>query len=346
MLMFALVASAMMANAQVVTDEYAQSGNKLLDNVYVGATVGATTPLYLNDVFPLNATFGLKVGKNFNPVFGANLEGTTMFGSHSYFGRFDGESHNAFRALNVGLNGTINLTNLFLGYKGSPRFFELGTETGLGWLHTFIPNASNYNNLSAKTALNLMFNVSDASQIVVTPGVYWNLSAKDKIQFDSRFAQLGLAVSYVYKFKTSNGTHNFKLYNITAMNDTINNLRAALSKKPTEVIKEVRVVEPAAAITAPVTIPFAFESAELSDSAKVMLDGIIKAAKAKGKGLNVYGYASKERNETTGYNLALSEYRAKAVARYIQQQGVATDDVRWFGASELSQRAARVFINE
>ena len=47
---------------------------KFLDNWYLGVKGGATTPMTFNSVFPLNPTAGIKLGKNFSPVFGANFE--------------------------------------------------------------------------------------------------------------------------------------------------------------------------------------------------------------------------------------------------------------------------------
>ena len=48
-------------------------------------------------------------------------------------------------------------------------------------------------------------------------------------------------VGYTYHFKTSNGTHSFKLYDVGKMNDEINKLQADLARKPKEVVKEVKV---------------------------------------------------------------------------------------------------------
>ena len=48
---------------------------KFFDNVYLGVEGGASTNLSFNSTFPLNGAAGIKLGKNFSPVFGANFEG-------------------------------------------------------------------------------------------------------------------------------------------------------------------------------------------------------------------------------------------------------------------------------
>ena len=40
----------------------------------------------------------------------------------------------------AGLFGTVNLSNLFMGYKGMPRVFDVEAVIGAGWLHAFHGN--------------------------------------------------------------------------------------------------------------------------------------------------------------------------------------------------------------
>ena len=64
----------------------------------------------------------------------------------------------------------------------------------------------------------------------------------DAVQFGKQAAQLGLFVGLNYKFKTSNGTHNFTIVTprdqaeIDALNAQINELR---NRKPEVITKEV-----------------------------------------------------------------------------------------------------------
>ena len=340
------------ANAQLATENA-----KLFDNTYVGVEVGATTPLNFNSVFPVNPVAGIKFGKELTPVFGLEVEGLAVFGDNVYrYGvnnsmlePIDGAmnvhkngSINTFvKATNVGLNGVINWSNLFGGYKGAPRVFELKTNTGLGWMHYFgdfttnivggyVP-AGKQNVLTAKTAIDLAFNLGKkkAHTFTISPGVYWGLSETGKIKFNKNYAQFGVMIGYTYHFKTSNGTHYFKTYDVGAMTDEISRLNEELAKKPTEVevIKYVdRVVinnnAPATNNLADVktseTVFFAFDSAELDDRAKETLN------KLGENGIYVIdAYASSEGN--TEYNKALSQRRADAVKEYLEGRGARVD---------------------
>lgn len=289
---------------------------KFLDNTYVGANVGAMTNLGFKPVFPIDATFGIRVGKNFTPVVGVNVEGTTWFGSATEDGgRFSFKT--VFRAVNVGVNNTINLSNLIGGYNGSPRTIEFITVTGLGYFHTFNSNGlEGVDYLSAKTALDVVWNLGKYKQhqLYVEPGVFWILNSRDKIQFNRKAAFFALAVGYNYKFKCSNGTHDFVKFDIGALNDTINLLRAELAKKPTEKIIEKTIIKE---VNVDKTTKISFEnnSDVLSDGAKAALDNIVK-----GSSVTIVGTASPD--GTVERNLELSNARAKAVADYLQFRGV------------------------
>ena len=324
MLMFSTVMS---INAQTALET-----QKSLDNVYVGINVGLNTPLSFDKMFPLNTTVGVKVGKDFTPVFGMNVEGTMWFGSNRtqtfidplhLNTRFDVQ-HNAIRATNVGVNGTVNLSNLFCGYVGAPRVFEVITETGLGWGHVFNAHYSDFDALTAKTGVMFAFNLGEnrAHQLYVEPAVLWNLNSNKYnvghtgIAFDKNEAFLGLSVGYVYKFNTSNKTHNFKMYDVGAMQDEINRLQAALIKKPgvqyvDKIVEKEKIVNNGE----PYVVLFAQNDAQLDADAKAVLDKVPTDVT-----VDVVGTASPE--GTADYNKALSERRAAAVADYLTNRGV------------------------
>lgn len=333
-----------------VNAQKAVQTSKFFDNTYVGATVGATTPLSFDHFFPVNPTFGLKVGKNLTPIFGLNIEGTTWFGSNtttilgSHFDASDG--HNAFRAVNVGLNGTVNLTNAFLGYNAD-KVFEVYTQTGLGWLHTFNANFDDANDLTANTGVVFAWNVGSnkAWQLTLNPTVYWNLTrenfySNNRVKFDKNHAQLGLNVGVNYKFKTSNGTHNFKVWDISALNDEINSLRSDLAKKPTEVMKEVVKTVTQAVTTEhnPYIVSFAQGKYALTDAAKSVLNAIDTNSTVV-----IDGTASPE--GTKSFNNTLSQKRAEAVAEYLKGRGVNVQSVNGLGSTgDDSQRIVRIVL--
>ena len=344
---FMLVAFMMMtigASAQIAREIQ----NKPLDNVSVSVQGGVSTPLDLNGVFPLNAMAGLRLTKEFTPVFGAEVEGNVWFGDNHFNRTWDyytPEVKTFVKATNVGLNGTVNLTNLFFRYRGAPRVFEAKAVAGLGWLHYWnkykapvgsdvdgvLPEVQSFdkNGLTAKAGMQFMFNVDKMKKhtFFIEPAVYWNLSKSEtaKVQFNQKYAQLALVAGYTYHFKTSNGTHYFKTYDVGAMNDEINNLRAELAKKPTEVIRDHyvdRIVEKPVGVQE--IVFFAFDSAELDSYAKETLDKV-----GQNGVYNVYGYASSE--GATDYNMALSQRRAEAVAAYLRNRGARVETVEGCG---------------
>lgn len=223
------------------------------------------------------------------------------------------------------------------GYQGTPRFFEVKSNTGLGWVHYFGSYTPNYpiggtfttnrdNVLSAKTAIDFVFNLGakKAHTVMVSPGVYWSLNETGKVQFNKNYAQFGVMVGYAYHFKTSNGTHAFKTYDVGAMREDIDRLNKELAKKPKEVVVEKiveKIVTNDSIIKTNVTDTYVFfniNSAELDSRAKEQLN------KLGENGIYVVdAYASSE--GTTEYNKALSQRRADAVKTYLEGRGCKVD---------------------
>ena len=311
------------ANAQI-----AYQKADFFDNVYVGLNGGVSSPLDFNSVTPFNAQAGVKVGKNWSPVFGTNIEGTAVFGDNHF-----ADSHTFVKATYVGLNGTLNLTNLFLNYNPD-KVFETSLEAGIGWIHNYhtstptnIDGHANY--LGAKTGVILAWNIGNnkAWQLYAEPSVYWNLSKTDKIQFNKHNAQLAVSVGVVYKFKTSNKTHNFKVYNIYDYTSALEEARdriaaleaqnAELSKRPTETYNVVKETNKETVVYSQdiFTVSFFFFFAELTQDAKNILDKVSASLPVK-----VIGSTSPE--GTTRRNSELSVQRANAVAKYLKSRGV------------------------
>lgn len=350
---------------------------KFTDNVYIGINGGVNTNLAFDEAFPLNPTFGIRLGKDFNPIFGVFVEGTAWFGSHSekdsriFPERFDlyraDGKHNAFRAANVGVNGTINLTNAIFGYQGEPRAFEVSTVAGLGWGMVFAPSNSKNNtyfrgewkdedrdHLSAKTGLDFAFNLGSQKehQIYIEPAVIWNLnkSGFDGIEFNKHYAYLSLSLGYNYKFGCSYGGHNFKtgrdcdaeLAKLQALLDECNRRPAKIEK--VEVIKEVPkevikyVEKPGIAMENLKVVPFEVNKWYISDNAKNDLNSI-----PAGAHVQVIGTASPEGN--SGWNQELSNNRAQAVADYLSERGVVVDSCEGRGVEgKTSNRLAIVYV--
>lgn len=330
-LIFSMIFS---ANAQIATQN-----SKLLDNVYVGASLGVTTPLDFNSMFPVNTTFGLKVGKEFTPVFGLEAEGTLLFNDNHFT-----DLNTWVKVTNVGVNSVFNLSNLVFGYNGNPRLFEVKTNTGIGWLHNW--NAGE-NSLTGKTGLDLYFNLgkSKTHSIVISPAVYWNLKKFNEIQFNKNGGQLSLSVGYIYHFKTSNGTHHFKTYDIGALIEENKRLTEELQKKPTEVVrdvvKEVEVVKTnVITVSNKYVVLFGKGSSELTDTAKSTLDEVPQ-------NVDVIVEATASPEGLKSYNKKLSQKRADNVAKYLKERGVNVIEANGLGTTgKDSQRVAVVTIKQ
>lgn len=301
--------------------------SKFFDNTSIGVHAGVTGPIKFNDVFPLNSMFGITLGKQITPVLGFNIEGSTWLGSNANKvdrSRFDSYiGHNVFRAINVGANSTLNLSNLFNGYNGKPRVFEVGLEGGIGWLHLLQPNTDNRNTLSAKTQANFMFNIGNkkAHTLAVSPTIWWNLTGEGfdhGIEFNRHNAQIGIVLSYTYHFKTSAGTHYFKTYDVGAMQDAIATLEAEndkLRNKKADVIEYKTVDTTYVEVPLTTVVYFALNDATLDDAGKAELDKI-----PAGCVVNIIGTASPEGTEAR--NLELSQMRANVTADYLNARGV------------------------
>ena len=380
LILMSLAMSFSLANAQ-----QSIMNPKLTDNVYIGVNGGANTNLAMNKFFPVNPTFGIRIGKDVTPIFGVFVEGTAWFGSHSdkkrfglrdmeSFDRFDylplaGEDqnayflhttgHNAVRGLNVGLNSTVNLTNLFCGYLGEPRQFEVSSVIGMGWGHVFIPSNEyaileekdeDRDLLTAKTGLDFNFNFGSEKQhqFYIEPAVIWalNKTGYEGVQFNKHWAYLSLSVGYNYKFGCSYGGHNFKfgrdcdaeLRRLQALLDECN------SRPPRVEIKEVEKIvyrdRPGQTITIDnlKVVPFEVNKWDLTEDVKADLNTI-----KEGSHVQVIGTASPEGNAE--WNQELSNNRANAVAEYLENRGVIVDSKEGRGVEgKTSNRLAIVYI--
>ena len=341
--MFALLISAVVGvNAQT-----AYQSAKVFDNVSIGVTGGISSPLNFNSVTPFNTNFGIRLQKDFTPVVGVQAEGLAFVnGNH-----FANDVNTWVKATNVGVNGVLNLSNLIGGYKGSPRVFEVSTVTGIGWLYKW-DTSSNY--LSSKTGVDLAFNLGNEKQhsIVLTPAVYWNLSSGNGVEFNRNHAQLAVNVAYVYHFKTSNGTHHFKTYDIGAKNDEINRLKEELAsegKKNQSLIENnTKLNSQLAALNSKGdtlnmkwVVEFEQGKSELSSKAKEELKNVIDAKKL----VCVVAKASPEGSKDT--NKKLSDERAAVVTKYLTDNGVTVKKSEGVGAeSKYSNRVVLITLSK
>lgn len=372
LLLFAVATMAVSAQAQTVTE------SKTFDNFYVGINGGvatkATGHAWLKG---LNPNAGLRIGRWFTPVFGLAVESNAYFSNKPYK-----STGTVVRFLNSSLLGTVNFSNWFGGYKGEPRCFEVVGLYGLGWGHLFgtperlfvdgvytpvYKQITHRNNLTSKAAIDLVFNLGEkkAWQFYVEPSITWGLNDEvydgvypmaslghSTMQYNINKAYVQLNAGFIYKFKNSNGTHNFTVAKlrdqaeIDGLNAEINRLRDELAKKPKEIVKEVEVIKEVAGkdvvrevkVEDLVFVTFAQGKSELTADARKAL-----AVIQPGKHVQIVGTASPEGNPEL--NQKLSQARADAVAQYLLTRGVAVDEATGKGVQgTTSNRLAVVYV--
>ena len=335
-LLFAAAAMAVSVNAQTVTE------SKTFDNFYIGINGGAqvktTGESWMNN---LNSNAGLRIGRWFTPVFGLAAEGNVYFNDHCK--HYMPQSKTLARYMNVGLIGTVNLSNWFAGYKGEPRLFEVVPVFGFGWGHTFGTaagdNEKELNALTSKAGIDFTFNLGKAKawQVYVEPSMNWSLNGYgyEGVAYDINKSAFQLNAGIVYKFKNSNGTHNFTVAQlrdqseIDGLNAKINDLRNDLNGKDSELAaknkriadlqnaldecnKKPKYEKPATATNLQPTVIFRQGKSVVEKSQLANIELIAQYMKNhKDANVEIKGYASPEGSKEL--NQKLSEQRAAAV---------------------------------
>ena len=335
-LIFAAAAFTASVSAQTVTE------SKLTDNIYVGVNGGVATKTtqhsWLGDLCP-NA--GIRVGRYITPVLGVAVEGNAYFSNKPY------ESiGTVVRFVDTHALGTVNLSNLFGGYKGEPRCFEVSAVYGLGWRHIFGAGEKHIcdNQMTSKAGVDFALNLGKAKawQIYVEPAMVWALTGNqttqefnNKAQYNIDRSMFQVNAGVIYKFKNSNGTHNFTIAQlrdqaeIDGLNSTINDLRndlngkdaqlaakdrqiADLQKALDECNKKPKYVKPATATNLQPTVLFRQGKSVVDKAQYAPIELIAQYMKnhADAK-VEIKGYASPE--GPADLNQKLSEERAAAV---------------------------------
>ena len=240
----AILTAAVSANAQETL-----SNSKFFDNWQVGVKGGGfswtTREAFIKNT---RATFGAEIGKQISPAFRLGVEGMAyvrpvQFDDAPEFGNFVDMS-------NVSLVGTVNLSNLIAGYKGTPRFFEVEGFAGLGWGHIYPQGADNrkapivLNGMTSQFGSNLLFNLgqSKAWGIKISPALIYFVDGVENRAESNSQNELNLKKSWtqvtagvVYRFKGSNGAHHFtrptNREELEALNKQLSGLREDLRGK-------------------------------------------------------------------------------------------------------------------
>ena len=363
-LLFAAAAMAVSVNAQTVTE------SKTFDNFYIGINGGAqvktTGESWMNN---LNSNAGLRIGRWFTPVFGLAAEGNVYFNDHCK--HYMPQSKTLARYMNVGLIGTVNLSNWFAGYKGEPRLFEVVPVFGFGWGHTFGTD-ENYNALTSKAGIDFTFNLgkSKAWQVYVEPSMNWSLNGYgyEGVAYNINQSAFQLNAGIVYKFKNSNGSHNFTIAQlrdqneIDGLNSQINSLRGDLNDKDAQLSakdkqikdlqnaldecnKKPKYEKPATATNLQPTVLFRQSKAVVDKSQMPNIELIAQYMKNHPEAkVEIKGYASPEGNKE--FNQALSQKRADAVKNVlVKKYKIAADRLTTKGMGATDKLFKQVEFN-
>lgn len=358
--LFAGLMAAATLSAQTVLE------SKTFDNVYIGINGGlatkATGHAWLKD---MNPNVGLRIGRNFTPVFGLAAE------SNVYFKNTNGHTTGTVvNGMNTSLLGTTNLTNLFGGYNGEPRLFELTALYGLGWGHVFGHPTKAYkaDMLTSKAAFDFGFNLGQkkAWQLYIEPAMIWALNGNgyQGVKYDVNRASFQLNVGLVYKFKNSNGSHNFVVAElrdqaeIDILNNKINDLRGEFASKDDEIADMDRQIAElkqqladcqnqtttACERLQPVVI-FRQGKSTIDRAQYASIELIAKYMKDNQDAkVEIKGYASPE--GSAKFNQKLSQARANAVKKaLVKRYNISADRIEAKGMGATNKLSERVEFN-
>lgn len=376
-LMLAAASMAASVSAQTVAE------SKTFDNIYVGINGGVATKTtghkWLSDLDP-NA--GIRIGRYFTPVFGLAVEGNAYFSNKpwgstgtvvratnasllgtvnlsNWFGGYKGEP----RAFEVSALYGLGWMHVFTNDKAIKAATEnqrnrMTSKAALDFAFNF--GSQKQFQFYVEPSINFAFlGQSKSKELVATGNPLAPVAVADHQEYGYKAAsQAGqpayninnsfvqLNAGFIYKFKNSNGTHNFTIVTprdqaeIDALNAQINELR---NRKPQvitkEVVKEVPSVQvKELSVSDLVFVTFAQGKSILTNDAKKALNNV-----KEGVHVQIVGTASPEGSKEL--NDRLSQARADVVANYLKGRGVIVDEATGKGVQgTTSNRLAVVYV--
>ncbi len=366
----AAAAMAVSASAQKTVVTASKAG----DNIYVGVNGGATTVFKGDNAFSgFQPTFGLRVGKNFTTVLGLALDLNSEMNAHTSDCTAGMNNKTFFNYAEANLLGTANLMNLFAGYKGEPRTFEVIALGGFGWRHYFPTDQDGLNTkLGLDFALN--FGADKEWQAYVEPSItytydaQWGTDEYQTFKYDINKANFALKAGVNYKFGCSNGKHNFAIEQlrdqaeIDGLNAKINSLRSDVdAAKASAAAKDAKIAElkkalndcqnkPAPVVESKVanlqpSVVFAQGKSVVEKSQLPNIEMIAKYMKNnKDSKVKISGYASPEGSKEV--NQKISEARANAVKNIlVKKYKIAADRIETEGLGATDKLFDQVEFN-
>lgn len=361
---------ALTSNAQ---SESAVKSSTFFDNMYVGVYGGASVKTTHVSWFDnLNTVGGVRIGKNVTPILGFAIDGIAYFDNNPKV-----NSGTFIQATNVSLLSTINFMNMFGGYTGTPRTFEISGIAGIGWGHVFgaietlpkvLPtdyadgiklNDCHRNVFTSKFGLDFGLNVgkSKAWQVYAEPAITYGMNVNGSdVQYNVNNSAFSLTAGVIYKFKNSHGTHNFVLAKLldeeqwNRMNDDINNLRSengSLTNTVNEQAKaiqtltdELNKMKSGEKLSIGNVVNFKINSAKIDALQMGNLEKVAEVLKQNpDKKITVRGMAD-AKTGTAEFNQKLSEKRANAVKNALVKLGVPTEQISTEGVGSTQKEFA------
>lgn len=299
---------------------------------YVSVNGGTTSSLrannfseYFRDIRP---TAGIEFGTYFTPVWGAEIEGQIDFGTAVQKDVLESNSTFVYDSGFVGqssvlVNGKVNLSNLFGGYKGYPRRVEVVGFAGLGWGHDYgeprvDPNYVVYN---TGAELNVNLGKERAWQVNVRPAVVWK-NYDNNPNFHRYDGYFRFAVGVTYKFgNRRTKSHNFVTNTYDAYQKDYDYLLKKYKElagrepqvKEVEIVKE-KVVKDTVSVSSNNSSIIYFELGEyaISERELARIDYFVSTIENRNATIKITGSAD-TKTGTEPRNKFLAEKRAEAV---------------------------------
>ncbi len=235
-----LVAASLHVNAQALM------GTNFFDNWYVGLNGGGITPTVYNPFWKsMRGVTGLEIGKQVSPVLGFSLQGLAGINTT--------KSKTAFDDLNIAFNGKMNLNNLFGGYRGAPRLFEVEAVAGIGYGHNFhsqaVDDERDYITTRFGSSFNFNLGESKAITLSLKPAIVYRLDGDRPQALNVNRSKIELLAGVTYHFGNSNGKRYMTLVEpmdplaIEAVNDKVNQLRGEIQVRDQALAEGAAVIQ-------------------------------------------------------------------------------------------------------
>jgi hypothetical protein len=359
-----LAGAASTVSAQTKETYYSESWK---DNFFVGVGAGIQASANPDSKFgsSIEPVINVSLGKYITPVWGVRGQ---VYGWKSKlktaypFTQTGDKVKRVENYVGVNLDGLVNLTNLFCGYKPNRVFegflfvgpsvnvtrnyghFAFNNDVTTGEAEIAYPTSHKTRALvGASVGLGAKFYVCNSLSIdleargQVTPSILGAYSSSHRGEGYAYFTG-GLTYTFGGRKFVSNKCDK------KAINDDVNNIREVVVEKPVEKIVEKEVVKEQK-VASPLAVFFKIGSAKIDDYGKVNIGLVSKAIKeTPGTVYKVSGYCDIATGSTNS-NKVLSEKRAKAVYDALVAEGVDGSQLELAGFGGTTNMFGQDYLN-